>query len=86
MFKNFINNILNKAWFISAVKRAIRTFAQSFVALIPAGAAFLGQVNWGMAFSAGALAAVLSFMTSLGGLPEAKTDDVKMDDPDVEED
>jgi hypothetical protein len=61
-----------KLWFKSAAVRAIKTFVQAFLALIPTGAAFMGQVDWGMALSAGALAAILSFATSIAGLPEVK--------------
>lgn len=63
-----------KLWIKSAAVRAIKTFAQTFISLIPMGAAFLGEVNWGMALSAGALAAVLSIATSVAGLPEVKED------------
>ena len=68
MIKNF------KTWFAAAAIRAIKTFAQAFIATIPAGALFLGSVNWGMALSSAALAAVLSFATSVAGLPEVKED------------
>lgn len=67
MMKNF------KSWFVAAAVRAVKTFAQTFISLIPMGAAFLGEVNWGMALSAGALAAVLSIATSVAGLPEVKS-------------
>lgn len=66
MMKNF------KEWFKSAGIRAIKTFAQTFAASIGTGAAFLGDVNWGLVLSSAALAAVLSLATSLAGLPELK--------------
>lgn len=66
MIKNF------KSWIVAAAIRAVKTFAQAVIAAVPMGAAFLGSVNWGLALSSGALAAVLSIMTSLAGLPEVK--------------
>lgn len=66
MVKNF------KSWFKSAGIRAIKTFAQTFVATIGTGAAVLGDVNWIMVLSSAALAAVLSLATSMAGLPEVK--------------
>lgn len=71
MIKNF------KSWIKSAAIRAIKTFAQAFLAAIPTGAAFLGSVNWGLVLSSAALAAVLSIMTSLKGLPEVKMEEEK---------
>ena len=66
MIKNF------KTWIKSAGIRALKTFAQTFVATIGTGAAVLGDVNWWMVLSSAALAAILSLMTSLAGLPEVK--------------
>lgn len=71
MTKNF------KDWIKCAGIRAIKTFAQTLVSMIPMGAAFLGSVNWGMAFSAAALAGILSLATSVAGLPEMKSTDDK---------
>ena len=68
MIKNF------KSWIKSAAIRALKTFAQTFLSLIPMGAAILGDVNWGLALSSAALAAILSIATSAAGLPEVKTD------------
>lgn len=62
-------------WIKSAGIRAIKTFAQTFLATIGTGAVVLGDVNWIMVLSASVLAAVLSLVTSLAGLPEVKTDE-----------
>lgn len=59
-----------KLWIKSAVIRAIKTVAQTFLAFIPMSTVFLNEVNWGMALSAAALAGILSIVTSLAGLPE----------------
>ena len=66
MIKNF------KSWIKSAGIRALKTFAQTFLATIGTGAAVLGDVNWIMVLSSAALAAILSIATSLAGLPEVK--------------
>ena len=49
--------------------RALKTFAQATVATIATSAA-ISEVNWIMVVDASALAAVLSLLTSLAGLPE----------------
>lgn len=66
-----------KEWMKSAGIRAIKTFAQTFLSMVPMGAAFLGAVNWGLALSSAALAAILSIATSLAGLPEVKNNNKK---------
>ena len=58
-----------KKWIKAAGVRAIKTFAQAFVATI-GSAAVLSEVNWSTVISASVLAAVLSLATSLAGLPE----------------
>lgn len=75
MIKNF------KSWIKSAVIRAVKTFAQTFVATIGTGAAFLGDVNWALVLSSAALAAVLSIATSVAGLPEVKMEEQQTDVP-----
>lgn len=76
MIKNF------KSWIIAAAIRAIKTFAQTFISLIPMSATFLGEVNWEITLSSAALAAVLSLMTSVAGLPEVTANEVVSDDYD----
>lgn len=60
-------------WFKAALIRAIRTFAQGFLAIIPTTAIVLSDVNWMMCLSSGAFAALISFVMSLAGLPEVET-------------
>lgn len=58
-----------KNWIKAAGIRALRTFAQAAVATI--GTAIVMQdVNWIMIISASSLAAILSILTSIAGLPE----------------
>lgn len=58
-----------KKWWRAAGIRAVRTFAQTAIAAIGTALA-LEEVNWLAVCSAAALAAVLSLLTSLAGLPE----------------
>ena len=59
-------------WLKAAGIRAIKTAAQSAIALIGTTDLFLHEVNWVLVASGAALAAVLSLLTSLAGLPELK--------------
>ena len=63
----------NKEYWIDWIKaagiRAGKTAAQTAVATIGT-AVVLDEVNWVMVVSASALAAVLSILTSVAGLPE----------------
>ena len=65
-----------KTWAKAAGVRAIRTVAQTAVATIGTAAA-MGEVNWLLVGSASLLAGVLSLLTSVAGLPEAKETEVQ---------
>lgn len=59
-----------KEFWKAAAIRAIRTIAQTAIAAI-GSAAVLAEVNWGVVFSASAVAGILSILTSIAtGLPE----------------
>lgn len=62
-----------KEWLKAAGIRAVRTFAQAFIACLPVTAATMQSVDWGMALSTACLAAIISLLSSLAGLPEAKS-------------
>jgi len=59
-----------RQWFKAAGIRAIKTFAQTLLATIPVGIT-IAEVDWVTCLGMAALAAVLSLLTSLAGLPEA---------------
>lgn len=58
-----------KKWLRAAGIRALKTFAQTAVSMLTVGQAFL-EVNWINVLSVSGVAAVVSLLTSLGGLPE----------------
>ena len=62
--------MFTRIWFVAALTRALRTLAQTAVALIGTTAVIEG-VDWLVVVSGSVLAAVLSLLTSLAGLPEA---------------
>lgn len=65
-----------KAWLKAAGIRALKTLAQTAVATIGT-TAVIGEVDWIMVASASALAAILSILTSVAGLPEVKDEIVE---------
>ena len=60
-----------KVWAKAAAVRAIKTVAQTAVAMIGSSAIFT-EVDWLMVLSGSLLAGVLSVLTSVAGLPEVK--------------
>lgn len=60
-----------KTWLKAAGVRAVKTIAQTAVATIGTSAV-LGEVDWVAVASASVLAGILSLLTSVAGLPEAK--------------
>ncbi|MEG0462123.1 MAG: holin [Gordonibacter sp.] len=59
------------AWVKAALVRAVKTAAQAAIGIIGASTA-LGSVDWILAISAGALAALVSALTSIAGIPEVQ--------------
>lgn len=64
---------MNKIWLKAATIRAVRSFAQGALAALGTGAVFT-TVDWLTVLSTAALAALVSVLMSLAGLPEAKPD------------
>lgn len=63
--------MINKQWLKAAGVRAIKTFAQTAIATIGVSAT-MSEVNWIAVGSASLVAAILSVLTSVAGLPEVK--------------
>ena len=63
-----------KAWAKAAGIRAVKTMAQTAVAMLPA-AATITAVDWKTVAGTAALAGVASLLTSLKGLPEVSVEE-----------
>ena len=66
-----MKKIFTKTWVKAAAVRAIRTVAQTAVAVIGTEVV-VTDINWLAVLSASAAAGILSVLTSLAGLPEIK--------------
>nr|DAH14738.1 MAG TPA: holin [Caudoviricetes sp.] len=75
MFRNcvFKVNVDTVKWFKAAGIRAIKTMAQTAVALIGTNA-FITAVDWKMIVSGAIMAGIVSVLTSIAGLPEVKAE------------
>ena len=58
-------------WCKAAGIRAMRTMAQTAIAMIGT-AAVMNSVDWNLVISASVLSGILSLLTSIAGLPELK--------------
>ncbi len=59
----------HKKWFKAAGVRAIKTVAQTAVAMIPVGVG-VQEVGWLTVIGTSMLAGIVSMLTSVAGLPE----------------
>ena len=66
-----MKNLLSKKWWAAATVRALKTAAQTAIASI-GSSAVLSSVDWRVVVSATVLAALLSYLTSIAGLPEVE--------------
>ena len=71
MAEHFTESAVRR-WLVAAAVRAVKTAAQTAVALIGTNAAGITEVDWVAVGSAAALAAVLSVLTSVAGIPEVE--------------
>lgn len=62
---------MSKEWIKAAGIRAIKTMAQTAIALIPV-AVNINEVNWLTVLGTSLTAGILSVLTSIAGLPEVK--------------
>ena len=75
---------MNTTWLKAAGIRALKTAAQTAVALLSAGATGMLDVDWISVGSTSLLAAIVSALTSIKGLPELKTADITDYDSDTD--
>ena len=66
-----MNNLKSKKWWNASLTRMIKTMAQTCIAMI-GSSTLLSDINWLVVLSSTLLAGLLSFLTSLAGLPEVK--------------
>ena len=59
-------SLLTKVFWYATAERAVKTFAQTLVAVLSAGQLGLFEVAWAKAMSTAALGAVMSVLTSVG--------------------
>lgn len=73
MFKNcvFKVSVNTQKWMKAAGIRAVKTVAQTAVAVIGTGAV-VSAVDWKMVVSASVVAGVVSILTSVAGIPEVE--------------
>lgn len=73
MLKNCVlkPSVSTKKWIIAAGIRAIKTMAQTAVAVIGT-AAVVSSVDWKLVVSSAVVAGVVSLLTSVAGIPEVK--------------
>lgn len=62
---------MSKKWLKAAGIRAIKTFCQTVVSMLTVGQAVI-DVNWVNVLSVSGVAAVISLLTSVAGLPEVE--------------
>ena len=73
MLKNcvFKTSVDTKKWIKASAVRAVKTMAQTAVAIIGT-CTVMGDVNWAMVASASALSGIISILTSVAGIPEVE--------------
>ena len=67
-----------KNWIKAAAVRAVKTMAQSAIAVLPVGTIY--DIDWYFLVGTVALAGILSVLTSIAGLPEVESEQDEFDD------
>lgn len=76
MFKNCVlkPNVDTVKWIKAAGVRAVKTMAQTAVALIGTST-FIDSVDWKMVISGAIVSGVVSVLTSIAGIPEVEAEE-----------
>lgn len=71
MFKNcvFKDSVNTRKWMVNAGIRAVKTMAQTAVAVMGTSTV-LSAIDWRMVLSSAIVAGIVSILTSVAGLPE----------------
>lgn len=71
MLKNcvFKDSVNTRKWMVNAGIRAVKTMAQTAVAVMGTSTV-LSAIDWRMVLSSAIVAAIVSILTSVAGLPE----------------
>ncbi len=67
VFKDLVNT---RKWMVNAGIRAVKTMAQTAVAVMGTSTV-LSAIDWRMVLSSAIVAGIVSILTSVAGLPEA---------------
>ena len=72
MLKNcvFKDSVNTRKWMVNAGIRAVKTMAQTAVAVMGTSTV-LSAIDWRMVLSSAIMAGIVSILTSVAGLPEA---------------
>ena len=77
---------MNRTWIDAAVIRALKTVAQTIVAMVGSSMTGILDVDWVTVLSTAALAGILSLLTSMAGLPEVTDVEEMLNEEDYEYD
>lgn len=70
------HEILTPEWWAAAAVRALKTVCQSALGVL-SGCVLFSEVNWAVVGSTALLSGILSFLTSLAGLPEVEPREIE---------
>lgn len=81
MFKNcvFKNSVDTRKWMVNAGIRAVKTMAQTAVAVMGTSTV-LSAIDWRMVLSSAVMAGIVSLLTSVAGLPEAPCEGISSEE------
>ena len=81
MFKNcvFKNSVDTRKWMVNAGIRAVKTMAQTAVAVMGTSTV-LSAIDWRMVLSSAVVAGIVSLLSSVAGLPEAPCEGISSEE------
>ena len=81
MLKNcvFKDSVNTRKWMVNAGIRAVKTMAQTAVAVMGTSTV-LSAIDWRMVLSSAVVAGIVSLLTSVAGLPEAPCEGISSEE------